>query len=406
MRGDSAQLPVDFLVGFTIFILSLIMAANFVPSLLVGLQRMSGIDYDAVAYRTGVVLVEDPGETNPAQQPPFLLGKDPVSYGSLYVWQPWELRTDKDQVSRFGLALARDTPNILSINKINRFFGRTTFSYSHNQGQDLGVDDYRNKLLFSTYQYGYNITLQNISPMKPGEPVLDLSIGQPYPAGYGYIRRYVVIKPNTNATIDMADKNSQFNADDPSEICLSLNLPGGFNCGEQFTIHLNGTILYNNSIDTPYQIDLQREPLVINITGLKTLLNKSGSGFNPNPHNLANGTYQWATLREVDFGIPGTYNYWGTSVPGNVGNTISNGSVTQNLQTFGPFAVFDSLNLSMDYIDANYYYFGKELDITFTFDDTPDPPHTLIHGGFLYDYNPANVTQPALSTGMLEVGIW
>ena len=56
MREDSAQLPVDFLVGFTIFILCLIAAANFVPSLLVGLQRTSHIDYDAVAYRTGVVL--------------------------------------------------------------------------------------------------------------------------------------------------------------------------------------------------------------------------------------------------------------------------------------------------------------------------------------------------------------
>jgi len=62
MTKNSGQLPVDFLVGFTIFILSLIMVANFVPSLLVGLQRTSGIDYDAVAYRTGVVLVEDPGE--------------------------------------------------------------------------------------------------------------------------------------------------------------------------------------------------------------------------------------------------------------------------------------------------------------------------------------------------------
>ncbi|MDD1661674.1 MAG: hypothetical protein LUQ49_04335, partial [Methanomicrobiales archaeon] len=162
MRKDSAQLPVDFLVGFTIFILSLIMVANFVPSLLVGLQRTSGIDYDAVAYRTGVVLAEDPGETNLPQVPEFPIGGDPTPYDVNYVWQPWELRTDKEQVSRFGLALARDTPSVLSINKINRFFGKTSFSFGPglDDNFDSPTNDYRSKLLFSSYQYGYNITLQ------------------------------------------------------------------------------------------------------------------------------------------------------------------------------------------------------------------------------------------------------
>jgi hypothetical protein len=407
MRGDSAQLPVDFLVGFTIFIVSLIMVANFVPSLLVGLQRTSGIDYDAVAYRTGVVLVEDSGETYPAQQVAFPIGGNPSEFGTMD-WHPWELRTDKDQVSRFGLALAKDTPNVLSINKINRFFGCTTFSYSHGLGQDLGDSDYRSKLLFSTYQYGYNITLQNLSSMKPGAPVLDLSIGEPYPAGYGYIRRYVLIKQNSNATQNLAGPYyTSFNTYTGGEslVCLQPD------CNEQFTIHLNGTILYNNTVDTPFKIDLQREPLVINITGLSSLLNNSGK--NPSPV-AQNGTANWATLKEVDFGIPGTYNFWGTSVPGNVANTVSNGSVTgtQTLPLTSVIDVFDTLSLSMDYIDANYFGYGRDLTITFKFVDH-DPtnpalpiPQTLIHGEYLYDYNRTNVTQPFLSTGMLEVGIW
>ena len=402
MRGDSAQLPVDFLVGFTIFILSLIMVANFVPSLLVGLQRTSGVDYDAVAYRTGVVLVEDSGETNPPQPVAFPIGGNPFEYSTMQ-WQPWELRTDKEQVSRFGLALSRDTPNILSINKINRFFGYTTFSYSHGLGQDLGGSDYRSKLLFSTYQYGYNITLRTIGP---GAPNLIFSLGELYPAGYGYVRRYVLIKENSNATLNMAGPYHQYFNTYPgneSLICLPTD------CNEQFTIHLNGTTLYNSSIDTPYKIDLQREPLTITITGLSTLLNNSGTN---SGNGLAIGSAPKATLREVDFGIPGTYNFWGTSVPGNVNATISTGSGTQNLPLAGGIDVTDSLSLSMDYIDANYFGYGRDLTITFKFKDY-DPlnpalpiPQTFIHGEFLYDYNRTNVTRPDLTPGMLEVGIW
>jgi len=421
MRGDSGQLPVDFLVGFTIFILSLIMVANFVPSLLVGLQRTSGIDYDAVAYRTGVVLVEDPGETNPAQQVAFPIGGNPAEFGTMD-WHPWELRTDKDQVSRFGLALARDTPNILSINKINRFFNVTQFSFSHGLGQDLGDSDYRSKLLFSTYQYGYNITLQNISLMAPGAPGLDLSVGQPYPAGYGYIRRYVLIKQNSNATLDLSGPYHQYFDTYPgneSFVCLPPD------CNEQLTIHLNGSILYNASIGTPYLIDLQREPLIVNFTGLNTLLNNSGlnagdlvaqNGTGICPSNGASRAATWATLREVDFGIPGTYNFWGTSVPGNVNANVWNGSASLPLQPLplsNPMIVQKTLTLYMDYIDANYFNQNTDLTITFKFLDY-DPcnpsslpiPQTFVHGEFLYDYNRTNVTRPDLSTGMLEVGIW
>jgi len=419
MRGDFAQLPVDFLVGFTIFILSLIMVANFVPSLLVGLQRTSGIDYDAVAYRTGVVLVEDPGW--PAGIP---IGSDPYLFFTMPDWRPWEFMEDKNQISRFGLALTRDTPNILSINKINKFFNTTLFDDQF----DSTKNDYRGKLLFSPYQYGYNITLQNISSMKAGEPALKMSIGQPYPAVYGYIRRYVLIKQNPNATINMADPvtNSYYNAQDAARICVNLSsnprplpLVPLTGCNQQFTINLTGSVLYNPSIDTPFKIDLQREPLIINIRGLHTLLNNSDAGWNPNPWGLANksgagnpGEWNgpaphWATLKAVDFGIHGTYDQW-SIIATNWGVQIANDSSqpqTLPLPANG-IDVFDSLNLTMNYIDANFLGDAKDLDIIFSFNNDPDPPHTLINGTFLYDYNPANVTQPVLSTGMLEVGIW
>jgi hypothetical protein len=99
MIDDSGQLSIDFLIGFTIFILGLIVVAAMVPGLLVGLQRATAIDYDAVAYRTGAILVEDPGDPT---LPRYT--------------EPWELKDSfhKDEVIRFGLAVSKDTPNVLS----------------------------------------------------------------------------------------------------------------------------------------------------------------------------------------------------------------------------------------------------------------------------------------------------
>jgi hypothetical protein len=423
MREDSAQLPVDFLVGFTIFILCLIVTANFVPSLLVGLQRTSGIDYDAVAYRTAVVLVEDPGETSVPVE--FPMGGNPEGLGPVN-WRPWELRVQKEDVSRFGLSLMRNTPNILSINKINRFFGITNFTYDETFGiGPLNAEDYRKKLFFSSYQYGYNITLKNISPMKPDEPLLNLSTGEPYPAGsYGYIRRYVVIKQNSDgATINMNQRGPEFNATTDPQVA------------QNFSIHLDGSILYNKSIDTPFKLDLQREPIVLNISGLHLLLNNSDPGNNtgtyPCKTNLtANtsgqgtppGLREWngtaptnATLTAVNFGTPLQPTLWTTFIPscgvGSMGMCVDLelDGVHKDLPLTG-VRVTDAINLSLNYIDAAYLYYQppseRDFVITFTFDDSPDPPHTLINGTYLYDYNRTNVTQPFLSTGMLEVGVW
>uniref|UniRef100_UPI003FA5D67B DUF7287 family protein n=1 Tax=Methanoculleus sp. TaxID=90427 RepID=UPI003FA5D67B len=96
------MLSLDFLVGFTIFMLALIMVVSMVPGLLAGLES-SGIDYDAVAYRTGVILVEDPGWP---------------------VYPPWEMNGPghKDEIERIGLAVSKETPNILLSTKVEKFF--------------------------------------------------------------------------------------------------------------------------------------------------------------------------------------------------------------------------------------------------------------------------------------------
>jgi hypothetical protein len=415
MRGDSAQLPVDFLVGFTIFILSLIMAANFVPSLLVGLQRTSGIDYDAVAYRTGVVLVEDPGE--PAGN---------RITGEVSEKEPWHLKTKyyKAEIDRLGLALTADTPNILSINKINRFFCTTETSGDtlfFDDGFFSPSNDYRTKLLFSNYQYGYNITLRNLSPMKPGEPLLSLSVGQPYPEGYGYIRRYVLIKQNTNATLNMNVTNYglstlPFDAYNDNQV---KNAQGE----EEFRIRLDGSILYNKSIDAPYAIDLLMEPFTVRITNLSSVLNSS----EVNPSPLAKNATEWswnqcgdttspaingATLRNIRF-----YNSAGDEIAGYYSSLVLTLDGVPHLlpPETGPWPnVKDTIELSVRPLwpsGTNEFDKYKSLEIGLVFDDRDSCPggnyplpRILVTGTFLYDY--MNVTRPDLATGMLEVGIW
>jgi hypothetical protein len=106
MKNDTGNLSIDFLAGFTVFLLAFIWVATMIPGLLVGISGYA-IDYDAVAYRTGVILAEDPGmPSNP----------------------PWENLPDdrKDEVQRLGFALTKETPNILSPVKIDRFFCHDT----------------------------------------------------------------------------------------------------------------------------------------------------------------------------------------------------------------------------------------------------------------------------------------
>lgn len=104
MMDDTANLSLDFLAGFTIFMVAFIYVASLIPSLLLGLQS-STIDYNAVAYRTGVILVEDPGA--------------PVSWENPGIYPDYYIQTNG---IRFGLALSKDTPNILSQAKIKPVF--------------------------------------------------------------------------------------------------------------------------------------------------------------------------------------------------------------------------------------------------------------------------------------------
>lgn len=235
MTSDSGNLSIDFLVGFTIFILAFIWVVSMIPGLLIGLQSYT-IDYDAVAYRTGVILVEDPGE--PA------LPK-----------VPWELNNKRD-VIRFGLAVTKETPNILSQEKVNRFFCSTVFSYP---------DDYQKRAIFGDYPYRFNISLLDIKENKT------LYIGDNMSGSYGTIRRLVQIKGTSNATINWTymDTHRFINGDNETH--------------HEFSIVINNTKLLLDKVRDPaYQINPARENLVINITDINSTLGAREKCFNIN----------------------------------------------------------------------------------------------------------------------------
>ena len=349
IRMDDGQLTIDFSVGFAIFILSLGMVASFVPGLLAGLQRTSGIDYDAVAYRTGVILVEDPGAP---------VGHE-VGMPGANLSLPWELMPllDPGNVSRFGLAIDADHPNILSINKIEKFFNASL----------LG-GDYRKQMLFSTYGYSYNISLKSITPMGPDYPLgLTRRVGDPYPESvYGYIRRYVMIKQNPNMTVTFQDVRTPQQA------------PGNY------TVMLNGNALYNKGIDTPYTIDLQREPTIINLTNLGVLPKATTQ------HLLwINITNQSATV---------TINQSLEAARANL--TVDGNPINLTDPFAEPVQATSFARLRIDSLDPREFYDGTTINITFQFDTT----ESLIWGAKQYDYS--TVTPPDLAEGVLEVGIW
>ncbi len=131
------------MIGISIFLITLIIAATMISGLLVGLQSKT-IDYDAVAYRTGVILVEDPGEPNTM-----------FNYVTIEAEDQWEFigADQKDLISRFGLTLYKSTPRVLSQEKINNFFEPDRYSTS----------EIRERIIFGSYPYQFNVHSMRLS---------------------------------------------------------------------------------------------------------------------------------------------------------------------------------------------------------------------------------------------------
>ena len=344
--ADDGVLSLDFLAGFTIFMLALVMVLSMVPGLLAGLES-SGIDYDAVAYRTGVILVEDPGW--PA-------------------YPPWELydRDNKEEIQRMGLAVSKETPNILLSTKVEKLFEESFFT----------SEDYRNKVIFGDIPYSYNISLRS--------ETYNYMTGDPLPPGYGYIRRVVKIKEPGVAEIG-------------SNVAYQTETPQN---PQNFTVRLNFSDLLGPERGPAYRIDPRTEPVNVTITNFDAYLNKTEPAT------------ESATLKDVTFWkmdptrpnprftrIPFSYD----TVNSNLYTLYVNG--TSDLHSLQPdVPVKSSISLVLKPAATSLFTLDQNsiLDIRFNFEN--DPPQTNITGTHLYDY--VNVTHPPLKTAVLEVAIW
>ncbi len=353
MSKNSGALSIDFLVGFTIFVLAFIWVLSIIPGLLIGLQAFT-VDYDAVAYRTGVILVEDPGAPS-----------EPTA---------WEVAVNKADVKRFGLAVSGNDPGVLSPDKINRFFDTSTFTYPY---------DYRNLSIFGDYPYSFNISFRQI-----GSNGNNKSVGAVLPEGYGYIRRFVKIKTLSNATIE---------GDAPFTQSYYVN--GDNETTHQFSILIdNANLTGKTSLvkDPAYQIIPSRESFWINFTNLKSTIWPDRTNcfdlkiLEPSYKNGLPGI-----PIEID-GVPIslTDHNWPKSVVNNVSvHYIPNVSGVD----FGAPQI--NLYLTFNLVNNGGCPFVGSRFLNSTFAGKDD--HT-----FNYDYNVSNVTQPQLKDAMLEVAVW
>lgn len=173
---ENGQLSIDFIIGFTIFMIAFIFVATMMSGLLINLLSRT-VDYDAVAYRTGVILVEDPGE------PRYYVG-------AVDNWHLLDLSipVERDSLKRLGLSLERQSPGYLQQQKVDKFFQYDNSVFCSGNDALCYPDDYRKKLIFGDYPYSFNISLRKLNGS------IIKSVGDIPPQHFGYIRRLVKIK--------------------------------------------------------------------------------------------------------------------------------------------------------------------------------------------------------------------
>jgi len=396
-RNDRGNLSVDFLAGFTIFLLAFIWVATMIPTLFAGLNAHT-IDYNAVAYRTSVILAEDPGAAGPVSGSPCF----GISSASGSAWESTMTAPTKCDIARFGLAVSKDTPNVLDENKVNRFFCWTEYADPDNKTAFSYPSDYQKRAIFGDYPYRFNISLKT-----DGDDQVRY-IGDAVPEGdYGYIRRAVMVKGPSNATIGESLIKERYWSN-------GTVMPGN-NSEDRFTVHFNGTglardIAYPSSLHPAhpvdyrsYQIDPGRDTLIVNITGLDTLYypgspetvtNLTGIILSTSSSTLAGQFNDQNTFTYID-GDATPIGTLPATVRSNISLVIPPGKV-----------ISQSTLLTDPQVYLTLVFTNRNIDPTINGTYGNWYINSSASGPFEYDYNPANVTQPRLRNGVLEVAVW
>jgi hypothetical protein len=389
MTDSDGNLSIDFLVGFTIFMVAFIWVATLVPNLFLGVSSHA-IDFDAVAYRTGVILTEDSGATSATTA--------------------WENQPDsaKDNIERFGLAISKQTPNILSEIKVKRFF----------DSDDTGVfsqDDYRQKAIFGDYPYRFNISLleEGQSPRFVGDTDI--------PENYGFMRKAVKIKHFSNATIDKTDVvKFKLNNSDTSAFIRDGNVTY-----HDFVIAINRSrLLYDNLTDPvinpnyndAYRIDPRSDEINITVEGfhesppIGTWV--AANGF-PTTVNLSCVTLSQTTNDEEDDApVP---------LPPELFNNYLYHNMNLGAPVNPPFELAQNDNVSIIFkpgffagpYDRGSIFVTMRFEVATTNPDGTGGPtkglqywNTSKTGPWEYTYNTTEVSPPRLTNAVMEVAIW
>jgi hypothetical protein len=208
LTSSSAQVNIDFLAGVSIFLVSFLLVVQLVPNLFIPFQGQP-VTLHSVAYRTGVILCEDPGWYN-----------DTVN-NSGHNWED-----DPDNVSRLGLAKNKftansSTPLMLSGSKLFRLAGMYNSSdpgsYSNIQ-KHLG-------LVTSYRKYDYNISLVrfdgNTSSDMNGTPIFQIGYSPQPNIDVEKVERIVSLEMDLPHTYNKTDFNGSRTVNDMVKLPIS-----------------------------------------------------------------------------------------------------------------------------------------------------------------------------------------
>lgn len=360
---DTGQLSLDFLVGISIFVTTIILAATMISGLLVGLQTKH-IDYDAVAYRTGVILAEDPGEPNTQFNYLTITEADQWEFIGIY---------QKDKIRRLGLTLYKSTPRVFSEQKIVGFFNRSKFP---------DLSEYRERIIAGDYPYNFNISLKI---PQTGET---FSLGDPYNPNstYGYIRRIVLVKSQTMASVDMNNYNS-------------LTPDSG-----NFSVDITYNRLLNQSRGPQYWIEPPKEDITINLSNLGSIRNQSSMA-DVSLKNIKI-TFDGKLLSGTDVtGVDLPYRTFVAKIDGTDYTFVWPGGAAGS-----PLSVSQSLNITFPagyFIPPSAYADVTLIRMTIRYEFDPNTVN-LSSSNNHYEYIPGSLgfTPPTLTPAVLEVRVW